>query len=121
VRSDFLPQGTFSDLHNFYVQVLAQAGLIGVIAFLVMAFALTRGIRSAIRLTRSTPSLFACARCALLLLVAILIWWNDNALYGAQPETVLATTFLGLLAAVPYIATMDPAFEMAPARVALDK
>jgi O-antigen ligase len=120
VSADQLPQGTFSDLHNFYVQVLAQAGLIGVIAFVAMAFALTRGIRSALQLVRSTPPLFACARCALLLLVAILIWWNDNALYGAQPETVLAVTFLGLLAAVPYVATTAPASQLAPPGVALE-
>jgi O-antigen ligase len=120
VSADFFPQGNFTDLHNLYVQVLGQAGLIGVIAFVVMAIALARGIRAALRRARSRPSLFAGARCALLLLVAILIWWNDNALYGAQPETVLAATLLGLLAAVPYITSRTPASEIAHAGVALE-
>ena len=35
--------------------------------------------------------------------MAVLLWWNDNALFGAQPETVLAATFLGILAAVPAV------------------
>ena len=43
--------------------------------------------------------------CAVVLLVVILVWWNDNAMFGAQPETVLAATFLGLLAATPAVVT----------------
>ena len=38
-----------------------------------------------------------------MLLVAILVWWNDNTLFGVQPETVLAATFLGALSAVPLL------------------
>jgi hypothetical protein len=34
------------------------------------------------------------------LIFAILIWWNDNALFGAQPETVFLAFFLGALRSV---------------------
>jgi hypothetical protein len=34
-------------------------------------------------------------------LVGVLVWWNDNAFYGAQPETIIAAILLGALAAVP--------------------
>ena len=60
--------------------------------------------RPAQRARRSTD-LRVRARSALVLLVVILVWWNDNALFGAQPETVLAATFLGLLAATPAVVT----------------
>lgn len=40
-------------------------------------------------------------RWATLVLIVVLIWWNDNPLYGGQPETVLAALALGTLA-VPW-------------------
>ena len=35
------------------------------------------------------------------MLIVVLIWWNDNPLYGGQPETLLAALALGTLA-VPW-------------------
>ena len=35
------------------------------------------------------------------MLIVVLIWWNENPLYGAQPETVLAALSLGMHA-VPW-------------------
>ncbi len=37
------------------------------------------------------------------MVVVILLWLNDNPLFGAQPETVLIATFLGLFAAAPAV------------------
>jgi len=73
---------------------------VGVLAFLIFLIACIRGIRALLRRLVSDPRRHACARCAVAVLVVIAIWLNDNALYGAQPELVLAATMLGLLAAL---------------------
>jgi hypothetical protein len=51
--------------------------------------------------------LYVMARVAVILVVVILVWWNDNTLYGAQPETILCATFLGMLATMPLIAQTE--------------
>jgi F0F1-type ATP synthase assembly protein I len=42
-------------------------------------------------------------RATLVMIVVILLWLNDNPLFGAQPETVLLALFLGMFAAAPAI------------------
>ena len=39
---------------------------------------------------------------------AILIWWNDNAIFGAQPETIMFAVFLGMLASIPVVQSVAP-------------
>ena len=56
-----------------------------------------------LRDARADPSLFVSTRAAVILLVATMVWLNDNPLFGSQPETVMAALFLGILAAVPPI------------------
>ena len=88
-------------MHNAYVEILAEAGLVGFLCFLVLLIAAVSGIRSLLRSVAGDPRVSACASCAVVLLVGVLVWWNDNALFGVQPETILAATFLGVLAAIP--------------------
>ena len=119
INPEFLPDQNPTSVHNTYIQVAAEAGLIGLVTFLMLLFAATRGIRGVLRSVRDDPPTYACARCALVLLVVILVWWNDNALFGAQPETVLAATFLGLLAATPAVVRRveePPAVPAVPSR-----
>ena len=71
--------------------------------FVVVLIAIAVGALRVLRGTRVDPGLFVSARAALVLLVATMVWLNDNPLFGAQPETVLAATFLGMLAAIPPI------------------
>lgn len=101
INPEFLPEKNPTGVHNAYVEVLAETGILGFATFLLLLIAAARGIRRTLRSVREYPRTYAIARCSLVLLVVILVWWNDNALYGAQPETVLAATFLGLLAATP--------------------
>jgi O-antigen ligase len=115
VNPEFFPERHPTGVHNAYVQIVAEAGLLGVLTFLLLLFAVLRSLRPVLRALRAHPELLVCTRCALLLLVAIMIWWNDNALYGAQPETVLAATFLGCLAAAPLIANANRAASEAEA------
>jgi O-antigen ligase len=100
VNPQFLPDQSPTGVHNAYVQIATEAGLIGILGFLVFLVACVRGIRALLRRLVADPRRHACARCAVVVLVTIAIWLNDNALFGAQPEIVLAATMLGLLAAL---------------------
>jgi hypothetical protein len=104
LRADFLPSpGTgASSLHNTYIEILAEAGLIGFACLVALFLASFGGIRAVLRSVAGDPHAAACGWCATVLLVGVLVWLNDNALFGTQPETVLAATFLGMLAAVPH-------------------
>jgi O-antigen ligase len=102
---EFIPSAdSTTEVHNSYVQVLAESGLVGFSVLIALLFIMGRGIALVLRSVRSNPRLYVAGRAAVVLLVVTLIWWNDNTLYGAQPESVLAATYLGVLAAVPGVA-----------------
>jgi O-antigen ligase len=89
-----------TSLHNMYIQLLAELGLIGFALFVrggvrigLIVKAILRGIPA------QSPDKMR-ARFYALGLVFLLIWWNTNPLYGGQTESVLAFTFLGALAAM---------------------
>jgi O-antigen ligase len=105
LRPDFLVNQNLSSLHNAYIEMLAEAGVLGFACFVALLVVGARGIRSVIRSAAGDRRVAACAWCAAVLLVGVLVWWNDNALFGAQPETVLAATLLGILAAIPRVPT----------------
>ncbi|HVA07838.1 MAG TPA: hypothetical protein VNG12_13950, partial [Acidimicrobiales bacterium] len=86
-----------TSVHDAYVQIAAEGGVIGIGAFLVMVLAMGRRIRALGR-RNLEPEPARLLRWAVLLLVVIMIWWNDNPLYGAHAETVLAALALGTLA-----------------------
>jgi O-antigen ligase len=90
-------------LHNAYIQILAEAGVVGFVAFLAAVIAIGFGLFRLLRDARADPSLFVSTRAAIILLVATLVWLNDNPLFGSQPESVMTAMFLGILAAVPPI------------------
>ena len=87
-------------VHNVYIQVAAEEGLIGLLTLVVVALIVRRRVRS-LRACARDPAILATLRWATLLLIVVLIWWNDNPLYGGQPETLLAALALGILA-VPW-------------------
>ena len=105
INPEFIPEvSQTTEVHNSYIQVLAEAGLLGFLLLIAVLVALGRGIAGILRSVRSDHRLYIAARAAVVLLVVILVWWNDNTLYGAQPESILAATFLGVLAATPAVA-----------------
>ncbi|MEA2828914.1 MAG: hypothetical protein QOG43_3353 [Actinomycetota bacterium] len=98
VREDLLPSGDAVTVHNAYVQILAENGLVGVLALLAVVIVGRRGIKAL--LAQGAPDA-ATIRTLVALLALVLIWWNDNPIFGAQPESILFALLLGLLAASP--------------------
>jgi hypothetical protein len=95
--------------HNAYIEVGAEAGVIGLGTLLVVAVGIRRRMRK-IRAQTTDPEILTALRWATLVLVVVLIWWNDNPLFGAHPETLLAGLALGMFA-VPwnsYLAGSQP-------------
>ena len=86
--------------HNAYIQVAAEEGIIGLLTLVVVAVGVRRRIRR-LRAQTTDLAILATLRWATLVLVVVLIWWNDNPLYGGQPETLLAALAFGTLA-VPW-------------------
>ena len=89
-------------VHNAYIQVAAEEGVIGLLALVVVAVGIRRRVRK-VRAQTTDPAIRAALRWACLVLVVVLIWWNDNPLFGGQAETLLAALALGTLA-VPWSA-----------------
>jgi O-antigen ligase len=87
-------------VHNAYIQVAAEEGLIGLSTLVVVALVIRRRVRNLRAHTRD-PTILATIRWATLVLILVLIWWNDNPVYGAHPETLTFALALGTLA-VPW-------------------
>lgn len=87
-----------TSLHNMYIQILAELGLIGFGLFLYGAIRTGRVVARILReLPEQSPYKRWATFCALGL-VYLLIWWNTNPLYGGQIESILAFSFLSFLA-----------------------
>jgi O-antigen ligase len=109
VNPDFFPKGAHgASAHNAYVQILAESGAVGFLAFLAALISIGAGIVRVLRAVRPHRLLYLCMRVTLVMLLVIMIWLNDNPLYGAQPETVLMALFLGMFASAPAILRRAP-------------
>lgn len=96
-REIFFPDVNPGNVHNAYIQIGAEAGTLGFLTFIVALVTMRRRLRR--QLARlDDPHELGIRRLFYLALVVDLIWWNDNAIFGAQPETILLGLFLGLLA-----------------------
>jgi O-antigen ligase len=89
-----------TSLHNMYIQLLAELGIIGFAVFVRGCVRVGRTVKGILRnIPEQSPDKMW-ARFYALGLVFLLIWWNTNPLYGGQTESLLAFTFIGALAAV---------------------
>jgi O-antigen ligase len=106
--SAFFPDVSPSSVHNAYVQVLADLGVIGLGLLAFVLVSLARGIGLALRSTpRGTPG-WAGLWFLAWAVVLILVWWNDNPIYGGQQETVVLALFVGAIAGLARRAQPPP-------------
>lgn len=101
--ADVSPEGVTS-VHNAYVQVLAEGGLIGLLLVGLAILWLARDVGTARRQAREAegggPMLAERARLAGEgILLTLAVWWNDNPLFGGQTESMLLPVALTLLTA----------------------
>jgi O-antigen ligase len=109
VNPHFFPDGPDgASAHNTYVQILAETGILGFLAFVAALISIGIGIVRVFRTVKRQPALYLCMRAILIMMVVILVWLNDNPLFGAQPETVLMAMFLGMFAAAAPILSTTP-------------
>jgi O-antigen ligase len=97
-KPEFFPDVRTASVHNSYIQIGAELGVIGLalLAFVFFAFA-----RDARRLIRRAPPGSDARRLLWFMswcVVLILVWLNDNPLYGGQTETVLLATLIAAIA-----------------------
>ena len=110
---EFFPDVTPTSVHNSYLQVLAELGAIGLLALAFMIAAVGAGM---VRIVRSLPRgdpLWAPARALVLVALLVLVWLNDNPLYGGQVETVMLAVAVGGVLAIGRIAARRDAGEAA--------
>jgi O-antigen ligase len=88
-----------TSVHNMYVQFLAETGVIGCAVLLWVFFGLTKIVRRSLRAFAGDTWWASNARFLSLVLLLLVVWWNDNPLFGAQTESFLAAITIGLLAA----------------------
>jgi O-antigen ligase len=95
----FFPDVNPSSVHNTYVGVLADLGLIGVALFAAAIVSIGWGAQRVLERVRGSE-LRPFARSSALGLVVILLWLNDNPIHGGQVETIVLAILVGVLAAV---------------------
>jgi O-antigen ligase len=92
-----------TSLHNMYIQLLAELGLIGFALFVRGSVRVGQAVKVILREIPAESPDKMWARFYTLGLVFLLIWWNTNPLYGGQTESLLAFTFLGALASISHL------------------
>jgi O-antigen ligase len=87
-----------ASVHNAYIQVAADLGLIGLGLLILMFASLARDIRAAVKPVRRRTHEWAQLWVMAWGLLLIAIWWNDNPIYGGQTETVIPALLVGAIA-----------------------
>src|SRR6059058_2298006 len=95
----FYPDVTPTSVHNTYIQVLADLGLVGFILFVALIVAIAACVRELLRRLGPSSGLWRPAWVMSLGFVLVMVWLNDNTLFGGQPETVVPALLIGALAA----------------------
>jgi O-antigen ligase len=97
-REAFFPDAEPTSVHNVYVQVAAELGLVGfglLVAVLVMfGRDVGRLFRRIPRGTQAWTQLWFLAWAVVL----VFVWYNETPLFGGQPETVVLASLVGAIA-----------------------
>lgn len=89
----YYPDVTPTSVHNAYVQILAELGIVGAFLFLLTLFHGHRSIRATPTWDRHTRRLWVTV------VVMILVWWNTNPIFGGQAESMALAIALGMIVA----------------------
>lgn len=87
-------------LHNMYIQFLAELGIIGFALFVWVCFRTGKCVARIVKNIPAESPYRVWAQFYALGLIFLLVSWNSNPLFGGQIETMLAFTFLAVLANV---------------------
>jgi O-antigen ligase len=101
----FFPDVEITSVHNTYVQLLAELGLVGTALFGIAVWAVGRRVLALVRSLGKDTESWRQARFLTFAALLSLVWLNDNPLYGGQPETVLLAVALGSLVALARLPT----------------
>lgn len=93
---DVLP----TSVHNLYVQVASELGVVGLLLVLWLAVGIVRVNRAASRDKTGEQGVSVESHFLRWSLLFVAIWWNTNALYGGQTESLLFFSFLGAVTAL---------------------
>ena len=99
-RPIFYPDVNPSSVHNTYVQILADLGLVGFSLLVALIVVVGLRVRALLRRLGREHELWPQAWTMSLGLLLVLIWINDNPLFGGQVDTVVPALFIGALAAI---------------------
>lgn len=100
VNNAFYPDVNPGSVHNAYIQVAADLGLIGFGLFLWALISLGRGVHAVVKRVPRAGAEHAQLWFMTWGLVLVVVWWNDNPLYGGQSETVVPALLVGAIAAL---------------------
>jgi O-antigen ligase len=98
-KHSFFPDVSPASVHNTYVGVLADLGLIGFALFAAAIISIGLGAQRVLERVGGSE-LGPLAWSSALGLVVILLWLNDNPIHGGQLDTVVLAILAGALAAV---------------------
>jgi O-antigen ligase len=99
-RPIFYPDVTPGSVHNTYVQILADLGLIGFGLLVALIVTVAMRVRELLRRLGREHPLWPPAWTMSFGVLLVLIWINDNPLFGGQVDTVVPALFIGALAAI---------------------
>jgi O-antigen ligase len=103
VRPSLFPDVRPTSVHSSYVQILAELGLVGFALFTALIAAIAASAWKLLRSLDRNDKLWREAWAMSMGLVLVLVWLNDNPLFGGQPETEIMALLLGALAATSRI------------------
>lgn len=96
----FFPDVTPVSVHNAYIQVLAELGLLGGVIVLVLLVTLISAVRRLFKERVPGDEWYPVLVTVTALGGLVLLWWNENPLYGGQFETISFALAFGMLIAL---------------------
>lgn len=98
--NDFFPDVDPGSVHNAYIQILAELGLVGFVLFVAAIVNVGLGIRALLARCVAPLGTWRAVRFFALGLILVAVWWNDNPIYGGQTETIVLAVSLGCISAL---------------------